>query len=80
MSHQRVRSLRYLREGDPGKLTPRESQLVQIVNRTQFESAFQVLKHQYDVILLEDYVGSGIAWSMATGWDEGLMVDMRTLT
>lgn len=63
----------YLREGNPHELTPREIQILQVLNRTQYE---HILKQKLDQgihIVAEDYVGTGICWGMGAGVSEELL-------
>lgn len=64
----------YLRKGNPYSLTPREFQIMQIVNRTHYES---VLKQKLDEgtwIIAEDYTGTGIAWGVGAGVDKDFLI------
>lgn len=57
----------YLREGNPYNLSPREFQILQVLNRTQYqETLIHKLKNGINIIA-EDYVGTGIAWGIGDG-------------
>lgn len=63
----------YLRKGNPHNLTPRELQLVHVINRSQYEPTLkQKLKDGINIIA-EDYVGTGLAWGIGTGVSEDFM-------
>lgn len=47
-----------------------ELQLWFILNRYQFEPKLKDLIATHDVVIAEDYIGTGIAWGMAKGLDE----------
>lgn len=60
-------SNRYLRAGNPDNLTPREFQIIQVLNKTQvMPDIVQALKAGKWVVA-EDYIGGCIAWGMAQG-------------
>jgi len=63
----------YLRKGNPHNLSAREAQLLYASNRTQFEP--ELLKKLEDGIniIAEDYTGTGIAWGVGAGIDEGFL-------
>jgi len=68
----------YLKEGNTNGFTPREFQLLQVLNRTQYEPK---LKEKFDKgtwIVAEDYIGTGIAWGMATGIDKELLYKLNS--
>lgn len=60
----------YLRNGNPYHLTAREFQTLQVMNRMQFEPTLIKHKDHGDVVVLEDYTGTGIAWGIGAGVDE----------
>lgn len=57
----------YLRLGNPRELTVREFQLLQIMNRTQYDATLRQRLAAGEWIVAEDYVGTGIAWGMGAG-------------
>ncbi|MBN1325833.1 hypothetical protein JW977_02530 [Candidatus Falkowbacteria bacterium] len=68
----------YLKEGNTYNFTPREFQLLQVLNRTQYETK---LKEKFDKgtwVVAEDYIGTGIAWGMATGIDKELLYKLNS--
>lgn len=60
----------YLREGNTHHLTPREAQLLYVLDRTQYESTLKQKLNQGIHIVAEDYVGTGISWGIGAGVDE----------
>lgn len=60
----------YLRQGNPFNLTPREFQLIHVLNRTQFQPQLHSKLNQGINIVAEDYIGTGLAWGMGAGVDE----------
>ena len=60
----------YLRKGNPYQLNPREIQIVQVINRTQFEPVIKNKLNQGINIIAEDYTGTGLAWGIGTGVNE----------
>lgn len=59
----------YLREGNPEQLSAREFQMLQVMNRTQYDAALEARLATGEWIVAEDYVGTGIAWGMGAGID-----------
>lgn len=60
----------YLREGNPRNFSPREFQILQVLNRYQYQPEL-VKKIQSGVhIVAEDYVGTGLAWGIGAGVNE----------
>lgn len=57
----------YLRAGNPQRFSPREIQLLYVLNRTQFEPALKAKLAAGIHIVAEDYVGTGIAWGVGGG-------------
>lgn len=57
----------YIKQGNPNKLTPREFQLLHVLNRTQHQADLRKKLEKGTWIVAEDYIGSGIAWGMAEG-------------
>lgn len=57
----------YLRKGNPFGLSSRESQIVYILNRTQYDSELRQRLERGDWVVAEDYTGTGLAWGMGGG-------------
>jgi thymidylate kinase len=68
----------YLREGNPHKLTATEFQLVQTMNRQQYDSALRGILAKGVWVVAEDYRGTGIAWGMGAGADKELLVKLNS--
>jgi len=63
----------YLRRGNHYNLTPREIQIFYVLNRVQYEKTLiQKLSRGVNVVT-EDYTGTGIAWGLAAGLNEGFL-------
>lgn len=60
----------YLRHGNPFNLTPREFQIIHVLNRTQYQPQLLDKLNQGINIVAEDYIGTGLAWGMGAGVDE----------
>ncbi|OGH73778.1 MAG: hypothetical protein A3C90_03760 [Candidatus Magasanikbacteria bacterium RIFCSPHIGHO2_02_FULL_51_14] len=63
----------YLRGGNPHQFTPRESQLLNVLNRTQFDARLRQKIADGTLVVAEDYIGTGIAWGMGAGVDGSLL-------
>lgn len=63
----------YLRAGNPYQLSPREAQLLYVLNRTQFEPTLKEKLSQGIHIIAEDYIGTGLAWGIGAGVNENFM-------
>ncbi len=68
----------YLRQGNSYQLTPREFQILQVLNRTQYEPTLKNKIEKGTWIVAEDYVGTGIAWGMAAGVDKDLLYRLNS--
>lgn len=68
----------YLRNNNPHKFTPREFQLVHIINRTQYDAALRARVASGEWLVVEDYVGTGIAWGTGAGVDEALLHELNS--
>lgn len=67
----------YLRNGNPYNLSPREYQILNVLNRTEYQS---VLKSKLSAginIIAEDYIGTGIAWGMGAGVDKDFLINLN---
>ena len=67
----------YLRQGNPYNLTPREAQIVYTLNRFHFEATLKAKLDQGVNIIAEDYTGTGLAWGMGAGVDEGFLKEIN---
>jgi thymidylate kinase len=68
----------YLREKNPYTFSPREFQILQVLNRTQYEPKLLEKLNKGKWIVAEDYVGTGIAWGLATGIDKKLLYNLNS--
>ena len=68
----------YLRNGNPYDLSPREYQIVHVVNRTQYDAALRARLMSGEWIVVEDYVGTGIAWGAGAGVDEAFLQELNS--
>lgn len=59
---------------DMPRLSPREFQILQILNRTQFQPTLESWLKAGDHIVAEDYKGTGIAWGMGAGVNKDFQV------
>lgn len=67
----------YLRKGNPQGFSPREFQMLQVLNRTHFdETLFEILHHHH--VVAEDYIGTGIAWGVGAGVDGDFLTGLNT--
>lgn len=60
----------YLRENNPYQLTPREFQVLHVLNRMQYEPVLKSKLAAGINIVAEDYLGTGLAWGIGAGVDE----------
>ncbi|MFH0820076.1 MAG: hypothetical protein V1892_03515 [bacterium] len=60
----------YLRKGNPHDLSAREFQIIQVLNKTQFELTLKEKLNSEINIIAEDYVGTGLAWGIGAGISE----------
>lgn len=67
----------YLREGNTNNLSPREAQIIYVLNRTQYEPILKQKLAQGINIIAEDYIGTGIAWGMGAGVDKKFLIDLN---
>lgn len=68
----------YLRLGNPNDLTIREFQLIQILNRTQYQQELIKKLESGIWIIAEDYVGTGIAWGAGGGVSNELLTNLNS--
>ena len=63
----------YLRHDNPDNLNSRESQLIFILNRTQYEKTLLEKINRGITIVAEDYCGTGIAWGIGYGGSKNFL-------
>lgn len=63
----------YLRKGNPYNLSAREFQMLQVINRYQFQPNLIEKINSGINIVAEDYRGTGIAWGIGAGVDENYL-------
>ena len=63
----------YLREGNPNQLSSSEFQLLQVINRTQYDSTLKNKLENWIWIIAEDYTGTGIARGTGAWWDQAFL-------
>lgn len=57
----------FLRNPDADTISGESFQMLYIQNRLDYEPQLKVLLKEYDVVLAEDYIGTGVAWGMTQG-------------
>jgi dTMP kinase len=57
----------FLRNPDADTISGESFQMLYIQNRLDFEPQLVELLNEYDVVLAEDYIGTGMAWGMTQG-------------
>jgi dTMP kinase len=67
----------YLKQGNQFAFTPREFQILQVLNRTQFEPTLKQKIESGTWIVAEDYCGTGVAWGIASGVDKKLIYKLN---
>ncbi len=60
----------YLRGGNQYSLSPREAQIIYVLNRGQYEKELKKKLDSGINIISEDYTGTGLAWGITAGVDE----------
>jgi len=68
----------YLRQGNPNQFSAREFQMLQVLNRTQYEPKLIEKINKGTWIVAEDYVGTGIAWGMVAGINKNLLYKLNS--
>ncbi len=63
----------YLRGGNTYNFTPREFQILQYVNKINFEPILNEKLNKGINIIAEDYSGTSVAWGIGAGVDEKLL-------
>jgi dTMP kinase len=67
----------YLREGNPENLSATEAQELYAINRMDSREEILNASHNYDYVILEDYVGTGIAWGMGRGVSREYLLEIN---
>lgn len=68
----------YLRGGNPLQLSFREFQILNVLNRTQFEPILKAKLESGTHIVSEDYVGSGLGWGIGAGVDADFLKKLNS--
>ncbi len=68
----------YLRKGNPENLSPREFQLIHVINRAQYEPRIGAILFGGTHVIAEDYTGTGIAWGMGAGVNKEFLLRMNS--
>ncbi|MCX6744029.1 MAG: hypothetical protein NTX82_00700 [Candidatus Parcubacteria bacterium] len=68
----------YLRQRNPYQFTEREFQMLQVLNRTQYEPKLKEKIDKGTWIVAEDYIGSGVAWGLAQGMEKSLLYKLNS--
>lgn len=58
---------RFLRDPDAPQISGESFQMLYIQNRLDYEPQLSKDLEEYDVVLAEDYIGTGMAWGMTQG-------------
>ena len=67
----------YLRKGNPHGFTPREFQLLNVQNKLEGAVLVRDALSRGDIVIAEDYVGTGIAWGVGAGVNKELLVRLN---
>jgi dTMP kinase len=67
----------YLRLGNPEKLSPKQIQFLFAQNRRDYEVKLKELIVENDIVILEDYKGTGISWGMGAGVDKDYLIEIN---
>ncbi len=62
---------------NPFHLTPREFQILNVANRYHFDPQIRNWISEGKIILVEDYIGTGVAWGMAAGIDRDFLLKLN---
>ncbi len=76
----------YLRSGNPLRLSPQTFQVLNVLNRNQFDGIVRAHltltqtdeSDRFTHIVAEDYIGTGIAWGVGAGVDEEFLIELNT--
>ncbi|MEA2088256.1 MAG: hypothetical protein U9O55_00210 [Patescibacteria group bacterium] len=60
----------FLRQKNSYDISPKEAQIIYVLNRTQFEPILKQKLKQGINIIAEDYIGTGLAWGVGAGVDQ----------
>ena len=73
----------FLRDPDAPKISGESFQMMYIQNRLDYEPQLRKDLRLYDVVLAEDYIGTGMAWGMTQGvpysWLQGRNMQYKQL-
>lgn len=67
----------YLRQGNPYGLSAREFQIIQVLNRTQYEKELVCILESGTNVVAEDYTGTGIAWGVGAGIQKDFLTSLN---
>lgn len=67
----------YLRKGNPFRLSAREFQIIQALNKTQYQPQLIEKLESGTCIVAEDYVGTSLAWGIGTGVSEEFLTKLN---
>jgi len=69
----------YFREGNPYQFSPREMQLLNVINRRDSNTRF-LMRHLFNGthVVAESYASGGIVWGMAEGIDRKFLEKLNT--
>lgn len=68
----------FLRGGNKYGLGAREAQIIYAFNRAQFEPILKEKLNEGINIIAEDYIGTGIAWGIGSGVEEGFLNEINS--
>jgi len=67
----------YLRKKNPRGLTPRDFQIIQTLNRLESDARLRQGLGFGDIIVAEDYWGTGVAWGVGAGVDQDFLIGLN---
>lgn len=68
----------YIRNKNPEGLSARELQILQVLNRTQYQNELINNLEQGITIVAEDYIGTGIAWGVGAGVSKSFLTKLNS--
>lgn len=68
---------KYLREGNPEKLSPKQAQILFAQNREKYEPTLRAKLENGTDIVGEDYWGTGVAWGIGAGVDKDFLLEIN---
>lgn len=68
----------YIRNKNPEGLSVRELQILQVLNRTQYQNELINNLEQGITIVAEDYIGTGIAWGVGAGVSKSFLTKLNS--